>query len=445
MRLTAAEKHEIIRLVEGSDLSVRRTLRELGVHRSTFYAWYRRYQAVGAAGLVPRPAAARRHWNRIPWRVRHRVVEAALADPVKSPRELAWQFTDRERHFLSESSVYRILKAEDLITSPAYVVLSAAKTFAHPTHRPNELWQTDFTYRQVVGWGWYYLSTVLDDYSRYILAWTLRTSMQASDVTETLDVARAQAGVDRVRVVHRPRLLSDNGPCYISQELADYLDTHGLAHTRGAPYHPMTQGKIERYHRSMKNVVKLEKYFSPWELQRALARFVEDYNHRRYHESLQNVTPADVYHGRRPQILARREQIKQRTLRARRRENQRTPHLRGIDGFDTLLQRRESWAVVSHGAIGKFVARPRRHALKVPRTSDDEPEDGGEHGGLGNESTDHPLDEPNLKGRQRCVQLGACHARVAGLRGDRHHCFGQRRGGTGGGQRLHSRVRIERH
>ena len=199
MRLTAAEKHEIIRLVEGSDLSVRRTLRELGVHRSTFYAWYRRYQAVGAAGLVPRPSAARRHWNRIPLRVRHRVVEAALADPVKSPRELAWQFTDRERHFLSESSVYRILKAEDLITSPAYVVLSAAKTFAHPTHRPNELWQTDFTYLQVVGWGWYYLSTVLDDYSRYILAWTLRTSMQASDVTETLDLARAQAGVDRVR------------------------------------------------------------------------------------------------------------------------------------------------------------------------------------------------------------------------------------------------------
>ena len=326
MRLTAAEKHEIIRLVEGSDLSVRRTLRELGVHQSTFYAWYRRYQGVGATGLVPRPAAARRHWNQIPPRVRHRVVEAALADPAKSPRELAWQFTDRERHFLSESSVYRILKVEGLITSPAYVVLSAAKTFAHPTHRPNELWQTDFTYLQVVGWGWYYLSTVLDDYSRYILAWTLRTSMQTSDVTETLDLARARAGVDRVRVVHRPRLLSDNGPCYISQELADYLDTHGLTHTRGAPYHPMTQGKIERYHRSMKNVVKLEKYFSPWELQRALARFVEDYNHRRYHESLQNVTPADVYHGRRPAILACREQIKLRTLQARRRENLRMPH-----------------------------------------------------------------------------------------------------------------------
>ena len=212
MRLTAAEKHEIIRLVKGSDLSVRRPLRELGVHRSTFYAWYRRYQDGGAAGLSPRPSAARRHWNRLPPRVRRRVVEAALADPAQSPRE---------RHFLSESSVYRILKAEDLITSPAYVVLSAAKTFAHPTHRPNELWQTDCTCLQVVGWGWYYLSTVLDDYSRYIVAWTLRTSMQTSDVTDTLDLARAQVGVDRVRVVHRPRLLSDNGPCYVSQALAD--------------------------------------------------------------------------------------------------------------------------------------------------------------------------------------------------------------------------------
>ena len=326
MRLTAAEKHEIIRLVKGSDLSVRRPLRELGVHRSTFYAWYRRYQDGGAAGLSPRPSAARRHWNRLPPRVRRRVVEAALADPAQSPRELAWQFTDRERHFLSESSVYRILKAEDLITSPAYVVLSAAKTFAHPTHRPTELWQTDFTCLQVVGWGWYYLSTVLDDYSRSIVAWTLRTSMQASDVTDTLDLARAQAGVDRVRVVHRPRLLSDNGPCYVSQALADYLDTHGLTHTRGAPYHPMTQGKIERYHRSMKNVVKLEQYFSPWQLERALASFVATYNHRRYHESLDNVAPADGYHGRRPAILARRERIKQRTLTARRRENLRTPH-----------------------------------------------------------------------------------------------------------------------
>jgi putative transposase len=326
VRLTAAEKREAIRLVEESDLSVRRTLRELQVPRATFYRWYRRYADAGMDGLVLRPSAARRYWNRIPAPIRQRVVDLALAAPERTPRELAWQFTDREGHFLSESSVYRILKAYDLIRSPAFVVLSAGKVFPHPTHRPNELWQTDFTYLHVVSWGWYYLSTVLDDYSRYILAWTLRTSMAATDVMETLDLARAAAGIERVPVVHRPRLLSDNGPCDISGELATYLETHGLPHTRSAPYPPMTQGKIERYHRSLKNVVKLEQYYSPWEVERAIARFVEDYNHRRYHESLQNVTPADMYHGRQATILARRDRIKQRTLQRRKRENLQTPH-----------------------------------------------------------------------------------------------------------------------
>jgi len=324
--VTAAEKREAIRLVEESDLSARQTLREIQIPRATFYRWYRRYRAEGTAGLQPQPSTARRYWNRIPPVIRQGVVDLALAAPARSPRELAWQFTDREGHFLSESSVYRILKAYDLITSPAFVILTAGKTFQHPTRRPNELWQTDFTYLHIVSWGWYYLSTVLDDFSRYILAWTLRTSMHATDVMETLDLARAAAGVDRVPVVHRPRLLSDNGPCYISGELATYLETNGFAHTRGTPYHPMTQGKIERYHRSLKNVIKLDHYYSPWELERALARFVEDYNHRRYHESLQNVTPADMYFGRQATILARRERIKQRTLRQRKRENLQTPH-----------------------------------------------------------------------------------------------------------------------
>ena len=149
--------------------------------------------------------------------------------------------------------------------------------------------------------------------------------MQASDVTETLDLARAKTGVDRVRGAYRPRLLSDNGPCYISGKLAAYLETHQIAHTRGAPDHPMTQGKIERYHRSMKNVVKLENSYSPWELERAIARFVDDYNHRRLHEALDNVTPADAYEGRRVAILTRRAQIKRRTLQQRRRETLRTP------------------------------------------------------------------------------------------------------------------------
>jgi len=164
--MTAAEKREAIRLVEESDLSARRTLREVQIPRATFYRWYRRYREAGLAGLQARSPATRRYWNRIPAPIRQRVVDLALAAPERTPRELAWQCTDREGHFLSASSVYRILKAYDLVTSPAFVVLTAGKTFPHPTHRPNQLWQTDFTYLHVVSWGWYSLSTVLDDFSR---------------------------------------------------------------------------------------------------------------------------------------------------------------------------------------------------------------------------------------------------------------------------------------
>jgi transposase InsO family protein len=122
---------------------------------------------------------------------------------------------------VSESTVYRLLKAQDLITGPAFIVLQAADTFSHPTTRVNQLWQTDFTYLKVIGWGWFYLSTILDDYSRFILAWRLCAGMAASDVSATLDDALAFAEIEQVKVKHRPRLLSDNGPSYVSRELAD--------------------------------------------------------------------------------------------------------------------------------------------------------------------------------------------------------------------------------
>ncbi len=144
--------------------------------------------------------------------------------------------------------------------------------------------------------------------------------MGASDVTETLDQALAVTGVDQVHVKHRPRLLSDNGPAYLSGELRDYLGERRMAHTRGAPYHPQTQGKIERYHRTMKNVVKLEHYYFPWELEGALRDFVAYYNNERYHESLDNVTPADVYFGRQVAVLLERAKIKRLTMQQRKKE-----------------------------------------------------------------------------------------------------------------------------
>jgi hypothetical protein len=308
-------------MVEESDLPVKRTLEELDIPKSTFYGWYRCYESDGYDGLQDKSSGPNRIWNRIPDDEREKIVKKALQAPEKTPRELAFEITDKEGYFISESSVYRILKAFDLITSPAYIVLSASSSFKHPTKQINELWQTDFTYFKIKGWGWYYFSGILDDYSRYIIAWKLFSSMSAADVQELLDLAIAKTGLTQVKVKHRPRLLSDNGPCYISGELQKYLKEKKIDHTRGRPFHPMTQGKIERFHRSMKNIINLENYYYPWELEKRLAEFVNYYNYERYHESIDNLTPADVYAGHKEKILNKREVIKQRTMKLRRMKN----------------------------------------------------------------------------------------------------------------------------
>jgi transposase InsO family protein len=318
MRYPASEKLEIIRLVEGSHLSARMTLAKMGIPRTTFYRWYDRYLQRGEAGLQDQSPKPKHVWNRIPDEVRRKVVKLALKETELSPRELAVTFTDKESYFVSEASVYRVLKAHDLITSPAFIVIKAASEFKDKTTDINQLWQTDFTYLKVLGWGWFYLSTILDDYSRYIVSWKLCTNMRAEDVTDTLNMALQASGCDQVHVVHKPRLLSDNGSSYVSGDLADWLQDKGMKHSRGAPYHPQTQGKIERWHQTLKNRILLENYFLPGDLEAQIEAFVDHYNHQRYHESLNNVTPADVYFGQDKAILKQRERIKRKTLEARR-------------------------------------------------------------------------------------------------------------------------------
>jgi len=320
IRYAPEEKREIIHLVEHSDLSVKQTLKELQVPRSTFYDWYRRFQELGVEGLKNKRLEVKQFWNRIPGHVRQQIVRLALKYPEESPRQLTYRFINEKAYFVSESSVYRILKGYDLIESPAFEVITAKEKFDNPTKRVNEMWQTDFTQFLVIDWGWYYLSTVLDDHSRYILAYKLSPTMNAKDAEDTLKVALAKAEIDKVKVYHKPRLLSDNGPAYRSTDLAKFLRERRIKHIHGSPYHPMTQGKIERWHRSMKNVIKLQNYYSPGELERALAEWVEYYNNQRYHESLENVTPADVYFGREKEIIEKRNKLKEQTLALRRQQ-----------------------------------------------------------------------------------------------------------------------------
>lgn len=170
MRYPASEKLEIIRLVERSRLPAKATLDMLGVARPTFYRWCDLYQRFGEAALEDGRPGPKRAWNRVPETIQQQIVDMALEHSELAPRELAVRFTDKQRYFVSEATVYRLLKAHDLITSPAYTVIKAADQFHTQTTRPNEMWQTDFTYFKIIGWGWVYLSTVLDDYSRLIIA-----------------------------------------------------------------------------------------------------------------------------------------------------------------------------------------------------------------------------------------------------------------------------------
>lgn len=318
MRFTADEKIEIINLVTRSDIGINRSSKELNINKSTFYNWYNTYLEKGEAGFYLSPSFNRRQCNSIPEEEKNIVVEIALEHPELSSRELAYKMTDEKGIFISESSVYRILKKRGLITAPSHILIAASDEFKDKTSFVHEMWQTDFTYFKIQNWGWYYLSTVIDDYSRYIIHWELCENMKGEDVKRTIDAAMKKTGL---KPNQAPKLLSDNGSCYVASEVAEYLkEQHSIKQIHGRPGHPQTQGKIERYHRTMKNVVKLHFYYSPEELKTALEKFVNRYNNERYHESLQNLTPADVYYGRNDEILKHRQDIKQRTIRKRKKE-----------------------------------------------------------------------------------------------------------------------------
>ena len=208
MRYSASEKMEIIRIVEESSLGIRRTLDQIGIGKSTFYNWYDRYLTHGIEGLEDHKPAPDAVWNKVPGEKRKELADMALDFSDLSPRELAIRFTEEKQYFLSEATAYRILKEHDLITSPAWIVMKAADKFHQPTTAINQLWQTDFTYLKVTGYGWFYLSTVMDDYSRYIISWRLCLGMGASDVSATLKDALKAAKLNKKQ---RPKLLSKGG------------------------------------------------------------------------------------------------------------------------------------------------------------------------------------------------------------------------------------------
>lgn len=314
-------KLEILRLVESSGLPITRALKRLDVAASTYYHWKRRFKAEGFAGLQDRSPVKGLVWNKLLQSERDKILELALLYPQWSSREVACHIVDNCGFTVSESTVYRLLKKQGWIKPLEVRTFPASDEFTVKTSAPNELWQTDATYLLVKGWGWYYLISVLDDFSRKILAWRLQISMDADAFSEVIEEACEYTGISSPHVEHKPMLLSDRGSALISGAFGQYLEAKGIGHILASPYHPQTNGKIERYHRSAKEKVNLVVWETPEQLKAELKKFIEFYNCRRYHEALGNVTPDDVYFGRRESILAKRLKLKHKTLQRRRRKN----------------------------------------------------------------------------------------------------------------------------
>lgn len=241
--------------------------------------------------------------------------------PAWRSRQLAAWLTDHRGLAVSASTVYRILQREGLVKRVEYQ-LAAGKEYQHKTTGPHQLWATDASYFRVVGWGYYYLVTVMDDYSRFILAWKVQRDMTADSLIEVVQDAVDTTGMDIVPVQDRTRLLSDNGSGYVSRAFREYMGMVGIRHILASPFHPQTNGKLERYHRTLKDDVNQVPYEVVEDLEGAIRGFVEFYNYQRYHKALKDVTPADVLEGRSDAILARRKEVQRETFERRRRYNQ---------------------------------------------------------------------------------------------------------------------------
>jgi len=312
--MSAQEKSKVLTRVEETRWGKRRLLARLRVPKSTYYRW-RALEQQGKQEYL-----ARVPWNRLSPPEEAAVLAAARESPEWSSRQLATWITDHLGLSVGESTVYRLLKREGLIKPPE-IQLLAGKEYQRKTSAPHQMWATDASYFRVTGWGYYYMVTVMDDYSRSILAWKLQVDMTADSLIQVVQLAVDVTGMTEVPLEDRTRLLSDNGSGYVSRAFRDYLGLVGIRHIRAAPYHPQTNGKLERYHQSIKQEVNQVPYEVPGDLEVAIAGFVDYYNHRRYHKALSNVTPDDVLNGRRDRILINRREVKAQTLASRKRYN----------------------------------------------------------------------------------------------------------------------------
>lgn len=315
MILSPEEKVSLVRELTNEPKLLER-LKELGIATSTYYSWKRRLAARGVAAFIAESSAPKSVWNRLSQTERDLIESEARKHTEMSPRLLAWMLLDQHGVAVSESTVYRVLKAKGLVRQRPQDQRPAAKVWKKPTKAVDEIWQMDGTNFFIPEFGYYKAIPVLDDHSRKVLACPLLPDESGQSASDAFEIAMETAQREGHVIETRPTLLTDNGAGFSGEVLAKYLKARGVPHIFGAPYHPQTQGKVERFNRTLKERVNLWLYGTPDDLRAAIDKENEEYNERP-HEALKNVCPNDVYAGRQNEVLERRAKIRLETMARR--------------------------------------------------------------------------------------------------------------------------------
>ena len=294
---------------ERTEISVEQFIVWLAIASSKFYRWRKRYGSLNEHnGWVPRDFWLE-EWEK------QAIIEFYREHPLEGYRRLTYMMLDADVVAVSPTSVWRVLNREGLLGKWSRKPSPKGQGFQQPL-KPHQHWHIDVSYINVSG-TFYYLASVLDGCSRAIVEWSLREAMKESDIEILLEAAKEK------HPKARPRVISDNGPQFIAADFKEFIRISGMTHVRTSPYYPQSNGKLERWHKSLKNeCIRPGVPLTLDDAQRLIGRYVEHYNGERLHSAIGFVTPADMLAGRREEIHAARDR-KLEAARERRRQHAR--------------------------------------------------------------------------------------------------------------------------
>jgi transposase-like protein len=321
MKYSLQDKLRIINLVKESEKPTRSVLKHLGINNSTYYKWYKRYCESGPDGLKNIKPTPKKFWNSLSNKERSNIIQLAITHPEKAPKDIAREFLNIYGAFISESSVYRILDNYDYLDNRKIVIIKGRERLTTLSNKVNEIWTTEFIFIKLIGWGYYYLSVLFDDYSKYAINWKLFTVLSKNDTEQLVNTALWNSGLKKIRVKYQARLLTGNSSKLFIDRLKGFLYDFDLKNIHGNSSNARFVRKIDGTVQPKKNIIYLNNYYLPGDLENQIQRFIDYYNNECYLKAFNNLTPSNIYHGKNKTIQQQRQKIKEKTLLMRKIRN----------------------------------------------------------------------------------------------------------------------------